>query len=243
MVKQDPVWAKQWLLYEIEATQWYAMSQSELKKIQVGRQRVIELMPSNDRKGGAWTKDTNQDSHDTNITPRYVIRLVDVSEKGPNGTLGVFIIPQGREHEYLFATDDGAMELASGAGFSRFLLVSLGRTHVFDSITAVQEELNPKIMELCPHGLAKGEKIPYLTVEEGLGTRTVVATGTSLLSGDYLIEDMDECRRLIFLSNTNTIQTEMPLAGLTNCRHPASVLASSDTGNYLYKYTYRYIPL
>ncbi|OQS00149.1 methyltransferase [Thraustotheca clavata] len=188
---------KKWLLHELEATQWYSMSQLELKKIVVGRQRVIELMTS------ATTG--------LNTTPRYTIRLVDVHTQGPNGTCGVFLVPQGREHEYLFATEEGAMELASGAGFSRFLIVSLGRTHTFESLEAVQLELNPKIMELSPDTLGASEKIPYMTVQEGLGTRNIVAQGTSALSGDYFIEEVDMHRRLIFLSNSNTIQTEILL--------------------------------
>ncbi|KDO33001.1 hypothetical protein SPRG_02692 [Saprolegnia parasitica CBS 223.65] len=188
---------KAWLLHEIEATQWYSMSQLELKKVHVGRQRVIELMTSA--------------STGLNTTPRYSIRLVDVHAQGPNGTCGVFLVPQGREHEYLFATEEGAMELASGAGFSRFLIVSLGRTHTFESLEAVQLELNPKIMELSPESLGRNEKIPYMTVQEGLGQRQVVAQGTSALSGDYFIEEVESHRRLVFLSNSNTIQTEILL--------------------------------
>ncbi|OQR88051.1 methyltransferase [Achlya hypogyna] len=193
----DAAKRKQWLLHELEATQWYSMSQLELNKIQPGRQRVIELMSSG--------------SSALNTTPRYVIRLVDVQPQGPNGTCGVFLVPQGREHEYLFATDEGALELASGAGFARFLIVALGRTHTFESLEAVQLELNPKILELSPASLGRDEKIPYMTVQEGLGHRAVVAQGTSALSGDYFIEEVDGLRRLVFLSNSNTIQTEIQL--------------------------------
>ncbi|CAK4680116.1 hypothetical protein LEN26_013926 [Aphanomyces euteiches] len=188
---------KQWLLHEMEATQWYIMSQRDLKKIQVGRQQVIELMSSS--------------PNSVNTTPRYTIRLVDVHLKGPNGACGVFLVPQGREHEYLFATEEGAAELASGAGFSRFLIVSLGRTHVFTSLEAVQLELNPKMMELCPDTLGRDEKIPYMTVQEGLGERHVIGQGTSDLSGDYFIEEVDMHRRLVFLSNSSTIQSEIKL--------------------------------
>ncbi|RHY34880.1 hypothetical protein DYB32_002406 [Aphanomyces invadans] len=198
---------KQWLQHEIEATQWYIMSQNELKKIQVGRQRVIELM-------------TSSTSAAINTTPRYTIRLVDVQLRGPNGACGVFLVPQGREHEFLFATEEGAMELASGAGFSRFLIVSLGRAHSFASLEAVQLELNPKMLELSPDSLAKGEKIPYMTVQEGLGERHIVAHGTTDLSGDYFVEEVDMHRRLVFLSNNNTIQSEIkllpPLTGACN---------------------------
>ncbi|KAF0720613.1 Aste57867_170 [Aphanomyces stellatus] len=194
---EDGLPRKQWLVHELEATQWYTMTQSELKKIQVGRQRVIELMTSA--------------STTLNTTPRYTIRLVDVHAQGPNGACGVFLIPQGREHEYLFATEEGAMELASGAGFSRFLIVSLGRTHTFESLEAVQLELNAKVMELIPDSLNKGEKIPYMTVEEGLGERHIVAQGTTEMSGDYFIEEVDMHRRLIFLTNNNTIQSEIQL--------------------------------
>lgn len=197
---------QQWLTHEVEATQWYTMTQGLLKKLQVGRQEVIELIANNSDDATAPEADP---------VPRFTLRLVDVSMRGPNGSCAVFLIPQGREHEWMFSTEEGAAELAGGAGFSRLILVALGRGHNFDSTTQVQEELNAKIMELAPETLGSNEKIPYLTVEEGLGKRNIIHQGQSALSGAYFIEEVDDSgdrlRRLVFLSNTNVIQSEVRL--------------------------------
>lgn len=59
-------------------------------------------------------------------------------------------------------------------------------------------------------------KIPFLSLGEDIGSRTVVCEGHSDLSGDYIVEDVvaDEgqtFRRLIFTSCPNIIQSEARL--------------------------------
>ncbi|RQM14888.1 hypothetical protein DD237_003055 [Peronospora effusa] len=203
---------QRWLIHEVEATQWFAMTQAALRQLKVGRQEVIELIANDE-------KDMQVGEHGSvegQVNPRFTLRLVDVHTRGPNGSCAVFLIPQGREHEWMFSTEEGANELATGAGFSRLILVALGRGgHAFESTAKVQEELNAKVMELAPDTLGTDEKIPYLTVQEGLGARNIVHQGTSPLSGAFFVEEVQEdgdlLRRLVFLSNTNVIQSEVKL--------------------------------
>ena len=59
-------------------------------------------------------------------------------------------------------------------------------------------------------------KVPFLSTGEDLGNREVLDEGSSALSGDYVVEDVDgeseqKFRRLIFLSNKNGIQSEARL--------------------------------
>ena len=59
-------------------------------------------------------------------------------------------------------------------------------------------------------------KVPFLSIGEDLGNREVLDEGSSALSGDYVVEDVDgesgqKFRRLIFLSNKNGIQSEARL--------------------------------
>lgn len=219
---------QQWLVHEVEATQWYTMTQAGLKKLQVGRQEIIELI-ANDRK---TTPAVQTDGVPSEPVPRFTLRLVDNSACGHNGSCAVFLIPQGREHEWMFATEEGAEELASGAGFSRLIIVQLGRGHVFESTTQVQEELNGKILELAPDTMRTDEKIPYLTVQEGLGARNIVHQGHSAVSGEYFIEEVedagDHLRRLVFLSNSNMIQSEVKLVKAPVA--PAAAGASASAG-------------
>ncbi|KAI9990172.1 hypothetical protein PInf_020598 [Phytophthora infestans] len=219
---------QQWLTHEVEATQWFAMTQAGLRQLKVGRQEVIELI-ANDEKDA--TKGLGQNgAANGQVNPRFTLRLVDAHMRGPNGSCAVFLIPQGREHEWMFSTEEGANELAAGAGFSRLIIVALGRDgHAFESTAKVQEELNAKVMELAPDTHGSDEKIPYLTVEEGLGARNIVHQGTSPLSGAYFVEEVQEdsetFRRLVFLSNTNVIQSEVKMLARGN-NAPAAFAAS-----------------
>ena len=59
-------------------------------------------------------------------------------------------------------------------------------------------------------------KVPFLSIGEDLGNREVLYEGSSALSGDYVVEDVDgesgqKFRRLIFLSNKYVIQSEARL--------------------------------
>ncbi|KAE9028619.1 Methyltransferase-like protein 13 [Phytophthora rubi] len=232
-VSEEGAARQRWLTHEVEATQWFAMTQAALRQLKVGRQEIVELI-ANDKKDAA--KGEGQSGGvDGQVNPRFTLRLVDASMRGPNGSCAVFLIPQGREHEWMFSTEEGANELAAGAGFSRLILVALGRGgHAFESTAKVQEELNAKVMELAPDTLGSDEKIPYLTVEEGLGARNVVHQGTSPLSGAFFVEEVQEddekLRRLVFLSNTNVIQSEVKLQTHGNAAPaPAATSAPVET--------------
>ncbi|KAG6613770.1 methyltransferase-like protein 13 isoform x1 [Phytophthora cinnamomi] len=224
---------QRWLTHEVEATQWFAMTQAALRQLKVGRQEIIELIANNESDAAKGVG--QKGSVDGQVNPRFTLRLVDASMRGPNGSCAVFLIPQGREHEWMFSTEEGTNELAAGAGFSRLILVALGRGgHAFESTAKVQEELNAKVMELAPDTLGSDEKIPYLTVEEGLGARNIVHQGTSPLSGAFFVEEVQEddekLRRLVFLSNTNVIQSEVKLqARGTAAPTPAATPAPVET--------------
>ncbi|KAG7378237.1 hypothetical protein PHYPSEUDO_010391 [Phytophthora pseudosyringae] len=205
---------RRWLTHEVEATQWFAMTQAALRQLKVGRQEVVELIANDETDASRGEAPTG--GAGAQVNPRFTLRLVDAHARGPNGSCAVFLIPQGREHEWMFSTEEGANELAAGAGFSRLMIVALGRGgHAFESTAKVQEELNAKVMELAPDTLGPDEKIPYLTVEEGLGARNIVHQGTSPLSGAFFVEEVQEdgetLRRLVFLSNTNVIQSEVKM--------------------------------
>ena len=58
--------------------------------------------------------------------------------------------------------------------------------------------------------------MPFLSIGEDLGNRVVLHEANSILSGDYVVEDVDgdsgeKFRRLIFLNNKNVIQSEARL--------------------------------
>ena len=76
-----------------------------------------------------WLKGSE---HDEDVGPRYTLSIVDLvpSTRQPLPA-AVFIIPQGREHDYLFSTPDGLRQVSKGDyGRSSSYLVLLHRPMV-----------------------------------------------------------------------------------------------------------------
>ncbi|CAI5776318.1 eEF1A lysine and N-terminal methyltransferase isoform X3 [Podarcis lilfordi] len=146
----------------------------------------------------------------------HVVHSLNVKASFDN-KFAIFIVPQGRETEWLFGTDEGRKQLATCAGFWRLVTVALHRDQHYEGMEAIQAELSEKVMELAPPGLPAGQQVPFLSVGGDIGIRTIQHRGTSPLSGEYVIEDVKGdgahyFRRLIFLSNRNVVQSEARLS-------------------------------
>lgn len=68
-------------------------------------------------------------------------------------------VPQGRETEWLFGTEEGRRQLAASAGFGRLLTVSLHREQHYQGMAGIQAELSGKVMELAPPGLPARQQV------------------------------------------------------------------------------------
>ncbi|XP_030063228.1 eEF1A lysine and N-terminal methyltransferase isoform X1 [Microcaecilia unicolor] len=150
--------------------------------------------------------------------PRYTLCVVDSSSLRPAHAnhFAIFIVPQGRETEWLFRTEEGRKQLAGSAGFRRLIVVTLHRDHQYDGMEGIQSELSAKVLELGPPGMPANQQIPFLSAGGDIGVRKVQQRGCSNLSGEYVIEDVkgegeNYFRRLIFLSNRNVVQSEARL--------------------------------
>ena len=91
---------------------------------------------------------------------------------------------QGRESEWLFASEEGQGQVAGQCSCRRLILVALGRGHHFSTSAAVQSELSPLVEPLAPlevRGVAG--VIPIMTTQEGVGRRRVLAEAESATSG------------------------------------------------------------
>nr|XP_022321268.1 methyltransferase-like protein 13 [Crassostrea virginica]XP_022321269.1 methyltransferase-like protein 13 [Crassostrea virginica] len=182
----------------IKEVQYYAMIRQKLSKRNLfGEQVSLTLFTS------------------SSSEPRYTLHIVDVLESGLR-KFAIFIVPQGRETDWLFGSEEGRNHLAKSAGFERLVVVSLSRHHTYVDMESVKQELSVKVMELAPPGFKEGVQIPFLSLGDDIGSRTVVCEGHSDLSGDYIVEDVvaDEgqtFRRLIFTSCPNVIQSEAKL--------------------------------
>lgn len=146
---------------------------------------------------------------------RYTLWVVDSPRRCTN-KFAIFIVPQGREMEWMFSTDAGRATLSDSAGFERLVVVALSREHDYKDMDAIKSELSSKVMELAPPTYKHGVQVPFLSIGEDIGRRTIRHRGRSELSGDYIVEDAegeggDTFRRLIFLTNQNIVQSEVRL--------------------------------
>ncbi|GKY95177.1 methyltransferase-like protein 13 [Mayamaea pseudoterrestris] len=167
-----------------------------------------------------------EDEDDENF--RYKLHVLDINLLATTNiayATAVFLIPAGREGEYMFSSKNGLASIAESAKCARMIAVSFGRHHVFESQQLVQEELTFVVQLLSRQGkflpsytqINNEKDIPFMALD-GLGKRRVVAEGQSELSGKYIVEqvqaDAQQVRRLYFLDNPFLIQTEVVMKEL-----------------------------
>ncbi|KFB38679.1 AGAP008472-PA-like protein [Anopheles sinensis] len=163
-------------------------------------------------------------------TPRYTIHVLDQAPKRGSGKYAAFIVPQGRETEWLFATPQGRQKLQASANFDRLAVVTLHRGHVYTDLEAVKVELAESVKSLAPSGL-QGASIPYLSIGAEVGRRETIHTGRSEHSGEYVVEEIvgdngRTFRRLIFLATPAVVQSEaaLKMARVRGSRAPQKVV-------------------
>uniref|UniRef100_A0A1X7V9F0 Methyltransferase domain-containing protein n=1 Tax=Amphimedon queenslandica TaxID=400682 RepID=A0A1X7V9F0_AMPQE len=155
-------------------------------------------------------------SGSNNIEPRFTLRVVDLpKKKALNGQFAIFLVPQGRETNWLFSSSAGSTQLAESAGYERLVIVTLHRGHTYQSLDKVKEEISTKAMELSQDSLPDRIKCPVLSLAEGVGSRTVLLESSSSSSGGFVVEESQDeeerglVRRLVFLESPHLAQTEI----------------------------------
>lgn len=196
------------------------------------RQQYAWLCGQLYRKAGLGSVSLDLCNGDTG-EPRYTLHVVDSPTVKPSrdNHFAIFIIPQGRETEWLFGMEDGRKQLAASAGFRRLITVALHRGQQYEGMDSIQAELSARVMELAPAEMPTQQQVPFLSVGGDIGVRTVQHQDCSPLSGDYVIEDVQGddkryFRRLIFLSNRNVVQSEARL--LKDVSHRAQKKRKKD---------------
>nr|KAG5705790.1 hypothetical protein BaRGS_027449 [Batillaria attramentaria] len=186
------------LVTTVKEMQYYGIVRQQLGKRQVsGEQLQISLYSS------------------LSSSARYTLWVVDSTDRCSN-KFAIFIVPQGRETDWMFSTDAGRKKLSLSAGFERLVVVALNREHEYRDMDAIKAELSSKVMELAPASHRKGVQVPFLSIGGDIGKRNERYRGESALSGTYVVEDAEGeggqmFRRLIFLSNEHIIQSEARL--------------------------------
>lgn len=146
-------------------------------------------------------------------TPRYTLHVMDSLRTMAN-KFAIFIVPEGREPEWMFSTAEGRKQLLDSTGYERLVVVTLHRDHIYGGIEEVKSELSSKVMELAPSNLGS-KQVPFLSLGDDINKRCIKHRGHSELSGEFVVEDVASetqvFRRLVFLSNQNVVQSEARL--------------------------------
>lgn len=158
---------------------------------------------------------------------RYCLTVVDrpvLPSTQLSFSTAAFLIPAGRESEYMFSNVGGLQSIAKSAKCARLIAVSFGRYHTFQDQSAVQEELTYVVQILSQQGsfltasLRKklgDTTIPFLAMD-GIGKRDILAECETKFSGSCLVEQVEAhgsvVRRLYFVNNPFVIQSEAILS-------------------------------
>uniref|UniRef100_A0A912MPY0 Methyltransf_11 domain-containing protein n=1 Tax=Haemonchus contortus TaxID=6289 RepID=A0A912MPY0_HAECO len=141
--------------------------------------------------------------------PRYRIYIVDDINVKIFRSYAVFVVPLGREGEWIFSTEKGRMTLRQQAEKDRLAVVTLSRSQTYTSLQQVQDELGPFATRFDPR--ENGGLIDFLSTGS-VDVRVTRASGESVMNGKWTVEDVvvdgQEYRRLVFLSSSNIVQSE-----------------------------------
>ncbi|EFA04484.1 eEF1A lysine and N-terminal methyltransferase homolog [Tribolium castaneum] len=162
-----------------------------------------------------------------NPCPRFTLHVVETAPSARNSQYAAFIVPQGREAEWLFSTKSGRQHLAKITKTNRLAIVTMHRGHTYGNFEQVQSELGGAVCSLAPSDL-KNPKIAYLSLGADVGARTVKHEGTSQFSGPYVVEDVtvdqNKFRRLFYLSSQLVIQSEAKLKTIKTRKGPKEIV-------------------
>ncbi|XP_003739601.1 eEF1A lysine and N-terminal methyltransferase [Galendromus occidentalis] len=145
--------------------------------------------------------------------PKYELFIVDTPDSDTQCKLACFLVPEGREVEWLYGTPEGRKITAKQCGATRVIFVHLNRVFTYGSQQDIQDELSDAIQEMVPRNFKEGVRIPFMSLGDSAGTRNVLEKGHSDLSGTFVVEDVrvyhETFRRLVFCGRQSVIQTEM----------------------------------
>ncbi|XP_044752942.1 eEF1A lysine and N-terminal methyltransferase homolog [Coccinella septempunctata] len=193
----------------------------QVKEAVLNTQRALFICSSLQQRSIEAENEVSFDLYEADSSKlKYTVYVVDIIPDKKNTSYAAFIVPQGRESEWLFSTKNGRKKLASISRCNRLLVVTMHRGLNYGSIEDIQKDLGDIIRDTTPVN-SKNNKIPCLSLgEDGIGSRQVIHEGFTKTSGGYIIEDVEmekkKYRRLYFLSNQLVIQSEAKLISYKN---------------------------
>ncbi|KAJ8901523.1 hypothetical protein NDN08_007367 [Rhodosorus marinus] len=161
---------------------------------------------------------------DRDARVRFSLTVLDVQSREAV-PCGVFIVPHGRERDWMFQNGEGMQELAGNCNVQRLIVVKMMPGCDFIGLNEVKDEISATVANFAPSG-SRNERIPIMSLGSSLGSRKEVYRGDLLGGmGEFLVEEVEvdesQYRRLVFLNNPSVIQSEARLAqdGSVDSKH------------------------
>lgn len=146
-----------------------------------------------------------------NSAPRYQLYVCDRQTTSITPlAFAIFIVPKGRETEWLFGNPEGRKQLAESCGAERLIVVHLNRNHSYTGLDEVKQELSQKVMELAPPSHKEGREVRqfgYTFILWHYAVNMVV-----LLYADFQSVNFKPCKLCIF--SIEMLREKVHLSGI-----------------------------
>ncbi|CAL2040117.1 hypothetical protein CAEBREN_17718 [Caenorhabditis brenneri] len=148
---------------------------------------------------------------DPSLGPRYRICVVDNQEVKKIETFAAFVVPIGRDAEWLFASPKGRKALRAQCVRDRLIIVFLNRNQNYDQgMEGVKADVGHFIGLLDVRESDSGN---YEILSVGaIDVKKTISTGRSEINGSWSVEEVTvdgvHVRRLVFLNTMNLVQSE-----------------------------------
>ncbi|ELP93220.1 hypothetical protein EIN_055350 [Entamoeba invadens IP1] len=148
-------------------------------------------------------------------TPKYLIDIVDLDV--PNEEVGLAVVEQGKETDWVFCTHEGRVSLATDFKHRRLLIVSIDIHNSVSSVESIKSQLIA-IKFALSHVKANKKVFIHINEENGVGFRKLLFEKQSKINGNIWVEDSylnkEEnlvSRKLMFSGDRSLIQSEAVL--------------------------------
>ncbi|CAB3405803.1 unnamed protein product [Caenorhabditis bovis] len=152
-----------------------------------------------------------QNGDDPTTGPRYRICVIDNPDVTVFKKFATFIVPIGRDAEWMFATPKGRQALRAQCGHDRLVTVFLSRQHSYGNIEVVKGEIGHFVSLLDIRSEEDAGVFDILSVG-GIDVKKPVANGRSEINGEWSVEEVPIdgkiTRRLVFINTMNLVQSE-----------------------------------
>ena len=102
--------------------------------------------------------------------------------------MAVFVVPRGTERDLEIESEEAQAQIHDSVAHTRLVIVTLGKGQIFESLDQIQEELNPKIVDIIPTDCTNRTKVPYISTSKILHQKETVYESKNLRVEDCIVD-------------------------------------------------------